>query len=99
MSPEHANLSEAEGQNCRKDRRRRQRKPEGLKSEHAYPEGSCPAKRGKPAGVALKGRRPSLPCRRPRRQMSERQASGAVKPSDSEAERRGQARGQWFGFQ
>jgi len=88
MSPEHANLSEAEGQNCRKDRRRRQRKPEGLKSEHAYPEGSCPAKRGKPAGVALKGRRPSLPCRRPRRQMSERQASGAVKPSDSEAERR-----------
>ena len=45
-------------------------------------------RRGKPAGVALKGRQPSLPCRRLRRQMSERQASGAVKPSDSEAERR-----------
>ena len=41
-------------------------------------------------GYALKGRRPSLPCRRPRRQMSERRASGAVKPSGSEAERHGE---------
>ncbi len=55
MSPEHANLSEAEGQNCRKDRRRRERKPAGLKPEQAYPEGSCPALRGKPAGLRIEG--------------------------------------------
>jgi len=80
-------LSEAEGQNCRKDRRRRERKPEGLKPEQAYPEGSAPQSGASQRGYALKGRRPSLPCRQPRRQMSERQASGAVKQSDSSAER------------
>ena len=62
--------------------------PKVAEPEYAYSGGSCTAKRGKPAGLRIKGRRPSLTCRRPRRQMSERQASGAVKQSDSSAERR-----------
>jgi len=45
----------------------------GMKPEHGYPVGSCARKAGQAGGaVYLKGRRPSLPCRRPRRQMSER---------------------------
>ncbi|MDP3786304.1 MAG: hypothetical protein Q8R05_01975 [Candidatus Omnitrophota bacterium] len=43
MSPEHANLSEAEGQSCWKGWRRRKRKPVGLKPEQARPGSSCPA--------------------------------------------------------
>jgi len=82
MSPEHANLSEAEGQNCRKDRRRRKRKPAGLKPEKAYPEGSCPALRGKPAGLRIEGQatQPALP---PTQAANER----APSERGSEAER------------
>jgi len=78
-----------EGQNCRKNRRRRQRKPEGLKSEQAYPEGSCPALRGKPAGLRIKGQatKPALP---PTQAANERAPS--ERGSEAERQRGGTVR-------
>ncbi|OGY84330.1 MAG: hypothetical protein A3I91_05040 [Candidatus Kerfeldbacteria bacterium RIFCSPLOWO2_02_FULL_42_19] len=88
LKSEHANLSEAEGQNCRKDWQRRERKPTGLKPEQAIPGGSCPVGASQ-RGLHLGAGDPACPPADLSGQMSERQASGAVKPSDSEAERCG----------
>jgi len=85
MSPEHANLSEAEGQSCQKDWRRRERKPAGLKPEQANPFGSCPvgaSQRGQASGGCIEGQatQPALP---PTQAANER----APSERGSEAER------------
>lgn len=77
-----------EGQNCWKGWRRRKRKPAGLKPEQARPGSSCPAGASQ-RGLHLQGRRPSLPCRRPRR---ENERAPSERGSEAERQRGGTAR-------